>query len=196
MWWILREKRDNHHQYNNIHFYCGYICRDKFHATTYFRQHSHISEAILHIHKWDTAVPSSAANQRGSATTYSVDQKPGIRDQNAESLSRRTYKTEEESTAIALDLDDEEVIAEVQVLAEETSLVAAVKIQNLEIHAQPTKPAIVTVEYSQEPVTSVGCRDINNDEIIHPSFTPKIEEENIYTLPLLQWQHKNLQPIL
>lgn len=127
---------------------------------------------------------------------FTITHRPGIKNQNADALSKRTYETEEESTSAVPDLDDEEIRAKVLVPAEETThSAAAAKIQNLEIYAQPTIPAIVILQYSQEPITSAGCHDTNDEEIIQLAFTPKIEEENVHTLPSLQWQCKDLRPV-
>lgn len=63
-----------------------------------------------------------------------------------------------------------------------------------------TKPAIVTLDYLPSSPTEASTRvtdnDDGDDDIVHPTFSPKIVQETSHTLPLLQWQCKDLRTIL
>lgn len=124
---------------------------------------------------------------------FTITHRPGIRNQNADALSRRIYETEDESTPAVPDLDDEEIIAEVHVPNQ------PVPSMQVPVELQPTNvsPAIVTLDYSAELPTLARIHVPRDDEdLIQPSFVPKIEEESVQTLSYLQWQCKDLRPIL
>lgn len=133
---------------------------------------------------------------------FTITHKPGVRNQNADALSRRPYETETDSTPAIPDLDDEEIIAQVQVPGLKPRMPDHTSDQEQQIAgSEPAtlpKPAIVTLSYlpSVPTLATIQAAQAEDNDNNCPAFSPAIEKETSHTLPILQWQCEDLRPIL
>lgn len=113
--------------------------------------------------------------------------------QNADALSRRQYDSDDKQQP-QIDVDDGEIIAKVT-----TDSFPSPDNTHLSITAPVDKTAaIVTFNYDQQPSINEVSTSKEDDvpDFIHPDTPPLIERETRQTLPDLQWQCPDLQPIL
>jgi len=129
--------------------------------------------------------------------TFTITHRPGVRNQNAGALSRRSYESTPPDDAD--DEEEEEIIAALHVptLPQSSSSHGAEVTSSIEEYHTATVPAIITLEHnSTGDINAVDVDDSDNEDLITPSATPAIEKETLQTLLDLQSQCPDFQPIL